>query len=84
MQPIDEFLYIEYACMAWFTLEFMLRFLINPHKCAFIREPLNLIDMCTIVPFYVELLLYIGFGIDANELRDVKGMHIHSLHIGPS
>ena len=78
MRPLAEFFYVECVCMAWFTFEFAARLLVTPRKWRFVRESLNLIDLCTIVPFYVELLLEYVFGIDANELRDVKGGFLHT------
>ncbi|XP_014391447.1 PREDICTED: potassium voltage-gated channel subfamily G member 2 [Myotis brandtii] len=47
---------METVCVAWFSLEFLLRSLQAENKCAFLRTPLNIIDILAILPFYVSLL----------------------------
>lgn len=42
-------------CVAWFSLEFCLRFVQARNKCQFFQGPLNLIDILAISPYYVSL-----------------------------
>ena len=48
---------IELVCVAFFTLEFLLRFLNAPNKARFFRNTMNWIDMFAIIPFYVNCFL---------------------------
>ncbi|KAM9342217.1 voltage-gated potassium channel regulatory subunit KCNG1 [Pholidichthys leucotaenia] len=48
---------VETVCVAWFSLEFTLRFIQDRNKLAFLRQPLNLIDMVAILPYYITLLV---------------------------
>ena len=48
---------IELVCVAFFTLEFLLRFLNAPNKARFFRNAMNWIDMFAIIPFYVSCFL---------------------------
>ncbi|KAM9301505.1 voltage-gated potassium channel regulatory subunit KCNG4 [Gastrophryne carolinensis] len=48
---------IETVCVAWFSLEFALRFIQAKSKCGFFREPLNIIDALAILPYYVSLIV---------------------------
>ena len=48
---------IEACCVAIFTLEFVVRLVCCNNVKSFIKSPLNIIDLMTIVPFYVEWIL---------------------------
>lgn len=48
---------VETVCVAWFSLEFTLRFIQDRSKLAFLRKPLNLIDVVAILPYYITLLV---------------------------
>lgn len=46
---------LEGICVAWFTLELLVRFVFCPEKLAFFKRVMNWIDFLAIVPFYISL-----------------------------
>jgi hypothetical protein len=44
---------IEIATIVYFTIEIILRFLFCPSKLEFIKSPFNIIDITSIVSFYI-------------------------------
>ncbi|XP_043843244.1 potassium voltage-gated channel subfamily G member 4 isoform X2 [Dromiciops gliroides] len=48
---------IESICVAWFSLEFCLRFIQAKNKCQFFQGPLNIIDIMAIFPYYLSLFV---------------------------
>ncbi|WKY10470.1 hypothetical protein Q1695_002659 [Nippostrongylus brasiliensis] len=56
---------LEYICIGWFTFEYLIRFIIYPKRGEFLRKTLNIIDMMTILPFYLELCLP-AFGVESH------------------
>eukprot|EP00048_Salpingoeca_helianthica_P005587 m.89349 g.89349 ORF g.89349 m.89349 type:complete len:569 (+) comp13655_c0_seq3:234-1940(+) len=51
----NSFFIIETVCVAWFTFELILRFICCPDRFQFWRDPLNIIDVLAILPYYVSL-----------------------------
>ncbi|KAF4802075.1 Potassium voltage-gated channel subfamily G member 1 [Turdus rufiventris] len=51
---------VESVCVAWFSLEFLLRFIQAKSKFSFLRRPLTLIDIIAILPYYITLLVDTG------------------------
>ncbi|XP_048384456.2 potassium voltage-gated channel subfamily S member 2-like [Stegostoma tigrinum] len=47
---------LEHFCIACFTLELLARLLVSPGVGHFFHRPLNLIDLMSILPFYLTLL----------------------------
>ncbi|KAK6750569.1 hypothetical protein RB195_002503 [Necator americanus] len=65
------FTWVENVCVIYFSMEYMLRFLVAPRKLAFARQFLNVIDLLSIAPFYFEMLLWLC-GISGENVRKVR------------
>nr|XP_051696391.1 potassium voltage-gated channel subfamily G member 2 [Oryctolagus cuniculus] len=72
---------LETVCVAWFSFEFLLRSLQAESKCAFLRTPLNVLDLLAILPFYVSLLvgLAAGAGPGGSKLQERAGLALRLL-----
>ncbi|VDD96084.1 unnamed protein product [Enterobius vermicularis] len=65
--------YIEMICIIWFSIEYIVRFIVCTRKWRFIVQPLNMIDSLSIIPFFIEIALNLaGFG--ANKIGDFRGI----------
>lgn len=51
----DEFFVIETICIIWFSLELMMRFFSAPNKSLFVRQIGNIIDLLSILPYFMQV-----------------------------
>lgn len=72
---------METVCVAWFSFELLLRSLQAESKCAFLRTPLNVVDLLALLPFYVSLLAGLAAGARAggNKLLERAGLGLRLL-----
>ncbi|GCC19688.1 potassium voltage-gated channel subfamily S member 3a [Chiloscyllium punctatum] len=61
---------LEIACIVWFTAEFIARFTVAPCLKKFFKNPLNIIDFVSILPFYFTLAVE-TMDEDSEELENV-------------
>ncbi|XP_028652112.2 potassium voltage-gated channel subfamily A member 10 [Erpetoichthys calabaricus] len=52
----DPFFVIETACIVWFFFELSVRFFVCPSKQEFFRNIMNIIDVVSIIPYFVTLI----------------------------
>jgi len=62
---------IDIVCIAWFTFELVLRFISCPTLQKFFTKPLHYIDILAVIPFYVELILYLA-GHDHKSMEKAR------------
>ena len=46
---------IELICIAYFSVEFLLRLAGAPQKLAFLKSTMNIVDVAAILPYYITL-----------------------------
>ena len=63
--------YIDYICIAWFTLEYFIRLWATPRRWDFLKSPMNIIDLLAFLPFYVSMVLLL-FHLDAQRFRGLS------------
>jgi hypothetical protein len=59
VDPDEEselFQMIEFWCIMYFTVEYLVRLFVTDGKCAFLKNPLNIIDVLAIAPWYIGLV----------------------------
>lgn len=72
-QPFLE--HVEMLCMAFFTLEFLLRLASTPDLRRFAQSALNLVDLVAILPLYLQLLLECFTSEDQVHSKDSPHEH---------
>lgn len=71
-QHRDAFWIIECICIAAFTIEYGLKLMCCPDVRKFVVQPMNLVDLISILPFYIELAISSADGGSSRILRTIR------------
>ena len=64
---------MEVVCIMWFIVEYVLRFAAAPKKLLFLKDGMNIIDLLSILPFFISLIPLEAFA-DFNNVRRPVGV----------
>ncbi|XP_059832924.1 potassium voltage-gated channel subfamily S member 2-like isoform X2 [Hypanus sabinus] len=70
---------VEHFCIGWFTLELLARMFASPSLLQFFRLPLNVIDLMSILPFYLTLL--VNLAVDSSPTLPNLGRMLQVLRL---
>ncbi|XP_062974782.1 potassium voltage-gated channel subfamily A member 10 [Elgaria multicarinata webbii] len=74
----DPFFVIETACIIWFSFELFVRFIVCPSKAEFFKNIMNIIDIVSIIPYFVTLTTEL---VQHSELNGQQNMSLAILRI---
>ncbi|GAA6093584.1 potassium voltage-gated channel subfamily A member 10 [Tachysurus ichikawai] len=63
----DPFFIIETACIIWFVFEINVRFLVCPSKRKFFNNIMNVIDLVSVIPYFVTVITELAAVTDSNS-----------------
>ena len=69
---------IDDTVVIFFTIELLVRAVICPNKHKFIRDPMNIIDFCAILPYFLSLILE---GLEDYEIIGKTGKIIRLIRV---
>uniref|UniRef100_A0A4W5KP01 Potassium voltage-gated channel subfamily A member 10 n=1 Tax=Hucho hucho TaxID=62062 RepID=A0A4W5KP01_9TELE len=68
----DPFFIIETACIVWFFFELVVRFVVCPSKSDFFHNLMNIIDIVSIIPYFVTLVTELVTTPDQNSSQNMS------------
>ncbi|XP_024263068.1 potassium voltage-gated channel subfamily A member 10-like [Oncorhynchus tshawytscha] len=68
----DPFFIIETACIVWFFFELVVRFVVCPSKSNFFHNLMNIIDIVSIIPYFVTLVTELVTTPDQNSSQNMS------------
>jgi len=83
-KTLEIFSSINAVCIAVFTIEIILRLIATPKPKSFFMDPLNIIDLLAVIPFYIELVILQVYELQSDnsgETSDQKSEMFRILRI---
>lgn len=68
----DPFFFIETVCIAWFSFELCIRFMVCPSKSDFFHNLMNIIDIISIIPYFVTLITELATAPQENSGQNMS------------
>ncbi|XP_023690033.2 potassium voltage-gated channel subfamily A member 10 [Paramormyrops kingsleyae] len=68
----DPFFLIETACIVWFFFELCIRFIACPSKKDFFNNIMNIIDIISIIPYFVTLVMDLTTNMDTTSTQNMS------------
>ncbi|OAF68179.1 Potassium voltage-gated channel subfamily A member 5 [Intoshia linei] len=63
---------VESICVAWFTIELIIRLVASPSKWEFSKDIMNIVDLISIIPFFITLSSMILSHFKINSVTDLN------------
>ncbi|XP_048864064.1 potassium voltage-gated channel subfamily A member 1-like [Brienomyrus brachyistius] len=79
---LNPFFIVETLCIIWFTFELVVRFSACPSKPAFFQDIMNVIDIVSIIPYFITLCTELSEDHgEVEELKDDQGGSLAILRV---
>uniref|UniRef100_A0A8C4WSJ9 Potassium voltage-gated channel, shaker-related subfamily, member 4 n=1 Tax=Eptatretus burgeri TaxID=7764 RepID=A0A8C4WSJ9_EPTBU len=72
----DPFFVVECVCVIWFTLELGAYYICSPNKLRFFQNAMNIIDMASILPFYIQLIFLLITNRNKSYISLLQGLSL--------
>jgi hypothetical protein len=63
---------IEGICIGWFTIEYLFRLWSSPNKKHFFKGVLNLIDLLSLIPYFIGLIFSHGKYFNIENFNNIR------------
>ena len=70
--------WVDNFVIVFFSIEYLARLVLCPNKIKFLKDPMNIIDITAIIPFYLSLLLV---GLEDFEIIGKTGKMIRLVRV---
>jgi len=69
----DQLILVDYVCLAIFSVDYVVRIICCPELWPFVKSPMNIVDLLSIAPFYLELMI---LGPDSRQASQTRVLRL--------
>ena len=77
--PDDSWFILDTVFVAWFTLDYLVHIVCEPSLRSYLLSPIGVIDLVTILPYYITLIMHGTGGTPASQMGALRFLRVFRL-----